>query len=67
MKNNLTWLLVADASKARIYTMHKAALFQAGSLYHKYNPIAKKLNTNDKRPIFYTDYAVFAEFFEIIC
>lgn len=29
MKNNsLTWLLVADASKARIFSLHKAKLFQ---------------------------------------
>jgi protein required for attachment to host cells len=28
MKNNLTWLLVADASKARIFSTHKAKLFQ---------------------------------------
>lgn len=28
MENNLTWLLVADASKARIFSMHKAKLLQ---------------------------------------
>jgi protein required for attachment to host cells len=28
MSNNLTWLLVADASKARLYSIHKARVFQ---------------------------------------
>jgi len=27
MNNNLTWLLVADAGKARIFSLHKAKLF----------------------------------------
>jgi len=28
VENSITWLLVADASKARIYAMHKARIFQ---------------------------------------
>ena len=34
MENNLTWLLVADASKARIFSMHKAKLFQEDANSH---------------------------------
>lgn len=31
MNNTITWLLVADASKARLFSMHKARVFQQQS------------------------------------
>ncbi len=34
MMNNITWLLVADASKARLYSMHKALFFKEQNSNH---------------------------------
>ncbi len=34
MENSITWLLVCDASKARLYSMHKARLFSDPSAHN---------------------------------
>ena len=49
MKHNITWLLIADASRARIYSLHKACLFQAADHSKKFELIGEYTHQDSRK------------------
>lgn len=49
MNNNKTWILIADAAKARIFSTHKAALF--GEYHPDSLQLIEQLTHNDSRKL----------------